>query len=160
MEKKIYSRPYAAEECFTPNQYVAACPVTPDFPVGRTGDHFYVDGLDNGGKDNCTRHTPDGMSGANEHISGMKSLAQVPGHHDMQWLENNYKNTWHVHQGYYDLTGQQNSEHVPYSDSWPFAPVVVLHLENPSNEWYYLAEGHVKTSNPWDYIPGSIKNQS
>ena len=25
MEKKIYSRPYAAEECFTPNQYVASC---------------------------------------------------------------------------------------------------------------------------------------
>ena len=159
MIRKEWGSPFGKFQEFRPQEYVAACSVTPDFPVGRTGDHFYVDGL-YAGNGTCNAHTPDGESGANEHINGMKSLANVPGHHDMQWLEDNYKSTWHVHQGYYDLTGQQNSEHVAYSDSYPFAPVVVLHLDNPSIQWYYLADGHVKTNDPWDYIPDSVKNHS
>ena len=159
MIRKEWGSPKGNVQEFTPQEFVAQCEVKPDFPTGMTGDHFYVDGLDSA-NNNCTAHTPDNISGATEHINGLKSLAHIPSGHDMAWLDQYYHNTWHVHQAYYDLTGQQSSEHRPYSDSFPFKPVVVLHLKNGSTEWYYLADGHVGSSDPWSYIPDSIKNHS
>ena len=160
MEKKIYSRPYAAEECFTPNQYVAACTVEPDIPTGMDRDHFYIDGL---ARNNCNAHTKDNICAGTEHMSRLYTLDELPGSlkgKGLQGYLDAYKNNnIHIDQGYYDLTTSNACNTQNYTNKTYFSPVVLLHY-GTSDRFYFLASGNVHSDDPWDYIPGSVKNQS
>lgn len=159
MEKKIYSRPYAAEECFTPNQYVASCAVEPDIPTGYSTDHFYIDGLHHG---NNTHHSSDaeGKCSGDEHVNGLKTLDNkaMQGRGLAKFIEN-YPN-YHIDQGYYDLTGGNQGIGQWYTNTRYFEPFLILHPANGSSQFYFLGAGTKTSDNAWDYVTPSMKNQS
>lgn len=159
MEKKIYSRPNAAEECFTPNQYVASCAVEPDIPSGYTTNHFYIDGLDNASDRHS--HTLDGRCAAsNEHVNGLKTLDNkaMQGRGLAKFIEN-YPN-YHIDQGYYDLTASNACNGRSYTDTRYFEPFLILHANNGSSQYYFLGQGTKTSDDAWDYVVPSMKNQS
>ena len=161
MEKKIYSRPYAAEECFTPNQYVAACAVEPVIPSGMDRNHFYIDGLDTGSGEH--RHGEDRKCAAStEHVSQLKTLDNpaMQGGGLAQFIEN-YPH-YHIDQGYYDLTTSNACNGQYYTNGSYFSPVVILHGmgTNGKKQYYFLASGPKTSDDPWAYVAPSMKNQS
>ena len=160
MEKKIYSRPYATEECFTPNQYVAACAVEPVIPSGMDRNHFYVDGIE---RNNCNAQTKDNICAGTEHMSRLYTLNELPGSlkgKGLQGYLDAYKNKHiHIDQGYYDLTTSNACNTQNYTNSSYFAPVVLLHYDN-SDRFYFLASGPKTSDDPWAYVAPSMKNQS
>ncbi len=162
MEKKNYSKPFAAEEVFTPNHYIAACAVEPDIPVGYLRDHFYIDGLDTG-SNQCRRHSKDGTCAAStEHINGLMTLDQLSGSlkgKGLQGILDTYKNA-HIDQGYYDLTASNACNGQRYTNGSYFAPVIILHPSYNSSQFYFLASGEMTSDNPWDYVTPDMKNQS
>ncbi|MBR6988566.1 MAG: hypothetical protein IKH95_01905 [Bacteroidaceae bacterium] len=156
MEKKIYSRPNAAEECFTPNQYVASCTVEPVIPTGMDKDHFYIDGLDTA--EHSHSHTPDGKCAAStEHTSRLKEFSDYNG--GLEKFLKDWKQA-HVDQGFYDLTTSNACNGQNYTNTSYFSPVVIIHGGPTSSQFYFLANGYVNSDDPWDYITQSQKNHS
>lgn len=66
----------------------------------------------------------------------------------------------HVHQCYYELTeSNQNIGHY-YSEANRFKPVILIYANTHSTQFFFLAEGTIDSSDPWDYIEPGVKNQS
>lgn len=163
MEKKLYSKPLLTAECFTPQQFVAACDTM--IPSTQLGVTFWADLVDGRGynyvigKDNIidnsnleqfyNGHAPNGGTG----FSGN----QLKGH----WFENMTL--------YRDLTGghfNQGSDR--YTNSSIMQPIsgyenVAIYITKGAvaKVWIYRGEGGNKPSNPdWQNPSSTFKTMS
>ena len=123
MEKKIYSRPYAAEECFTPNQYVASC----EEPAKGFSFESYWDPLIRNSMELVIDGNADGYCEVTyEHIEVGGKLAQ--------------QGKYHINQGWYfnkTIYSRNNSE-----SSQPFTPRYFNVVPGYENATVYIGPAH------------------
>ena len=165
MEKKLYSKPLLRTEQFTPQEFVAACVISPSLiptPVS-SSSYYKVDGVDTDGTHNSSKLN--GHYDTSEQITSVHTLTQT-------WINNFFVKGpsqgyhFHIEKAYTSKPGVAQYVSSMYYDNPSYfgGPVAILHQTRSSSRnsdgigWYLL-------SNDWkgdniDNYMGGIKNNS